>query len=295
MNARERGFLLLTSHLGNPERRVLTVSQLRKLAQCFDPGSRLPQERELEKRDLMGLGYGPDMARRILSLLEEEALLDHYLSRGKALGCIPVTRVSEGYPLILRKRLGLDSPGCLWVKGDPELLEAPGISLVGSRELDLRNREFAAEAGRQAALQGLSLISGNARGADRAAQDAALEAGGRVVSILADALHSQSPRERVLYVSEDSFDLPFSAQRALSRNRLIHALGRVSFVAQCTPGKGGTWDGACKNLQNGWSPLACFRDGSEAAALLEEMGAFPVGMEDLRDLTALAQLKTGFL
>ena len=32
MNQRERGFLLLTSYLGDPERKVLTVAQLRSLA-----------------------------------------------------------------------------------------------------------------------------------------------------------------------------------------------------------------------------------------------------------------------
>ena len=32
MNPRERGFLLLVSHLGNPERKVLTMAQLRNLA-----------------------------------------------------------------------------------------------------------------------------------------------------------------------------------------------------------------------------------------------------------------------
>ena len=32
MIPRERGFLLLTSHLGDPERRVLTYPQLRDLA-----------------------------------------------------------------------------------------------------------------------------------------------------------------------------------------------------------------------------------------------------------------------
>ena len=32
MNPRERGFLLLASHLGNPERKVLTMAQLRNLA-----------------------------------------------------------------------------------------------------------------------------------------------------------------------------------------------------------------------------------------------------------------------
>ena len=33
MNPRERGFLLLTSHLGIPDRKVLTQAQLRQLTQ----------------------------------------------------------------------------------------------------------------------------------------------------------------------------------------------------------------------------------------------------------------------
>ena len=32
MNGKERGFLLLTSHLGDPERKPLTVAQFRQLA-----------------------------------------------------------------------------------------------------------------------------------------------------------------------------------------------------------------------------------------------------------------------
>ena len=32
MNAREEGFLLLSSTLGNPERKILTTAQLRTLA-----------------------------------------------------------------------------------------------------------------------------------------------------------------------------------------------------------------------------------------------------------------------
>ena len=32
MNNKERGFLLLTGHLGNPERKPLTVAQFRNLA-----------------------------------------------------------------------------------------------------------------------------------------------------------------------------------------------------------------------------------------------------------------------
>lgn len=287
MNARERGFLLLTSQLGNPERRPLSPAQLRSLAQAVSHGPRFLDDRDLEPKDLQALGYSPEMALRITAMLQEEDLLDHYLLRAKKAGCVPITRVTPGYPLLLRKRLGAEAPGCLWAKGDLSILEMPAISLVGSRDLNSENRAFAKIAGYQAAAQGFALVSGNARGADREAQNACLEAGGCVISIVADELERQSPADRVLYLSEDMFDGAFSAQRALRRNHSIHALGQAVLVAQASLQKGGTWDGTSKNLRFGWSPVFCFDDGSDAATILSQMGAEPIGMDALADLSAL--------
>lgn len=286
MNQRERGFLLLTSHLGDPERKVLTVAQLRTLALRMQVSEQPTESRDLRKADLTCLGFDCEFSERIVSLLTQEDLLDGYLARAAARSCVPITRVSDHYPQILRQRLGLDSPGCLWARGEVEILNTPAISLVGCRELSEPNREFAVAVGCQAAEQGLTLVSGNARGADRAAQEACLKAGGRVISIVADSLNRVPPRN-LLYLSEDGFDEEFSAQRALSRNRCIHALGRMVFVAQSDLQKGGTWSGTVKNLRFGWSPVACFRDGSEAAAQLERMGAYQIGLGDLRDFASL--------
>ena len=286
MNRRERGFLLLTSHLGDPERKVLTVAQLRTLALRMRDMANPTEERDLNESDLLRLGCDRELTKRIISLLEQEDLLDAYLGKAAAYRCVPITRVSDHYPPILRQRLGLDSPGCLWARGDVEILNTPAISLVGCRELSASNREFAEAVGYQAAEQGLTLVSGNARGADRAAQEACLKAGGRVVSIVADGLN-RIPARNMLYLSEDGFDEEFSAQRALSRNRCLHALGRMVFVAQSDLQKGGTWSGTVKNLRFGWSPVACFRDGSEAAAQLEQMGAYQIGLEDLQDFACL--------
>ena len=290
MRAVEQGFLLLTSHLGNPDRSVLSTAQLRVLADRVRKEGGHEEERELTVKDLVALGYNREMAARILSLLEENELLSHYVNRGARLDCVPVTRVSEGYPLLLRQRLGLDSPGCLWAKGDPEILNTPAVALVGSRELRPENRVFAEAVGYHAATQGLTLVSGNARGADRTAQEACLRAGGRVISIVADDLAKQPKTRNVLYLSEDGYDEKFSAQRALSRNRCIHALGQLVFVAQSDLHKGGTWDGTVKNLRFGWSPVACFRDGSEASGQLEQMGAYLIGAEELKDFSALAKM-----
>ena len=289
MTGPERGFLLLTSQLGNPERKPLTVAQLRLLASRAELMNKPVQIRDLEPRDLRELGYGQEMAERIVSLLGDEALLDAYLRRGYGCGCFPLTRITPGYPVEVRKRLCLDAPGCLWCKGDTALLDRPKISLVGSRMLRKENEAFAREVGRQAAIQGYTLVSGNAVGADQTAQQACLDAGGAVISVLATELDQHREKERVLYLAEDGFDQPFSAQRALSRNRVIHSLGRKTLVAQATLEKGGTWDGCVRNLRFGWSGVFCFDDGSEAAKRLEQMGAALVKMEDLSDLSALKQ------
>lgn len=289
MTGAERGFLLLTSHLGNPDRQVLTTAQFRILADRVSHGDCPKEDRDLTVSDLVALGYGRDMAGRILKLLAEEDLLDHYWNRGQRLQCVPITRVSGNYPLLLRQRLGLDSPGTLWAKGDLSFLNTPAISLVGSRELHPENHAFAEAVGYHAARRGLTLVSGNARGADRAAQEACLGSGGRVISIVADDLWKHRFRENVLYLSEEDYDSPFTAQRALSRNRCIHSMGQMVFVAQANLQKGGTWHGTAKNLHFGWSPVACFRDGSEASKELEQLGAYLIGLEDLQDFGSFPQ------
>lgn len=292
MTARERGFLLLSSHLGNPERNVLTPARLRELAKCVSADCRSLEDRELRAEDIMKLGWTKEAAKQVISLLEEEELLEYYVRKGARMDCVPLIRGSAQYPRIVRNRLGLDGPACLWSRGDLEILRMPGIALVGSRELESANQQFAEEVGRQAAMQGYALISGNARGADRTAQEACLKAGGRVISVVADQLSEKTPRDGVLYLSEEDYDAPFTALRALSRNRVIHCLGEAVFVAQSRLEHGGTWDGTVKNLRNNWCPVYGFQDGSTAMEQLYQMGANPV---DITDIGHISQLTGGQL
>lgn len=287
MNPREKGFLLLTSQLGNPERKPLSVAQFRTLAARAREMKAPMDNRHMRLSDLTELGYSEEMARRILQLLSHRELLEHYLHKAKIVDCIPITRVSEGYPSAIRKKLGEDSPGCLWYKGDAAILRTPCVALVGSRDLCPGNRQFAREVGRQAALQGYTLVSGNARGADTVAQEACLEAGGSVISVVADKLESHSACERVLYLAEEDFDASFSAMKALSRNRVIHCLGQKTFVAQVTAYTGGTWNGTQRNLLAGWSSVLCYDDGSEGMEALAQMGAARVTTRQLGDIAAL--------
>ncbi len=295
MTGPEAGFLLLSCHLGNPERKVLSTAQLRTLSQRMKDYRMDDPDRDLTVEDLLKLGFGPELAQCVLALLEEEELLIHYLRKARKADCVPISRISPLYPAVLRERLGDEAPGCLWAKGDLGILNNPLISLVGSRDLNPKNAEFARKAGRQAALQGYTLVSGNARGADRTAQEACLAAGGKVISIVADRLEKHAATENVLYLSEEDFDEDFSAQRALSRNRCIHALGEKVLVAQASYQHGGTWDGTVKNLRFRWSNVFCFDDHSPVSQLLCQMGANPVTLEQLSELNALMGAEDNFL
>ena len=294
MRGPEQGFLLLTSQLGDPDRKPLTVPQFRELAKRALAAEREVSSRDLAVEDLIALGYDPVMAQRIFGLLSGANQLREYLRRAADCDCHPITRLSDAYPLSVRKRLGLDSPGVLWAKGNIALLNRPAVAVVGSRELKGENRKFAEEAGRQIAKQGYILVSGNAKGADRAAQEACLEAGGQVISIVADSLQGKPLTKNTLYLSLDDFDKEFSAQRALHRNHVIHSVAELTVVAQCTWGKGGTWAGTLTNLRNGWNPVCCFDDGSEALIQLQNRGVEPVEMQALQKLSLLMQ-PTGFI
>lgn len=295
MNPREEGFLLLTGYLGDPERKPLTIAQFRSLTRRARLMERPYADRELTVQDLMTIGCDRNSALRIVNLLSQKEQLQWYVEKGRRAGGVPVTRVSENYPDRVRRGLGLDAPGVLWAKGDTELMKLPAVALVGSRDLFARNREFAEQVGKQAACQGFVLVSGHARGADRTAQESCLANGGKVISVVADELEKHPLQENVLYLSEDGFDLPFSAHRALQRNRIIHCLGSKTFVAQCTLGKGGTWDGTRKNLRNFWSPVFCFNDGSQACRELEQLGAVLILGDELQAIEKLQSNLMNFI
>ncbi len=287
MTPREAGFLLLSSTLGDPVRKVLSDAQMRTLARRVGEMKVDDPDRELSSTDLERIGYSRQEADRILSLLVQTEQLQWYLQKAKAVGCYPITRVSGEYPHKLRVRLGLDCPGCLWGKGDVRLLTLPMVGLVGSRVIKESNLAFARETGFQAAKQGYVLVSGNARGADRVAQDACLENGGYVISVVADEMASLPANDRILYLSESGYDLPFTPQRALHRNRVVHSLADIMLVAQSDLETGGTWNGTVTNLRGNYSPVFCFRDGSDASSRLEQLGATLVDPAELQDFSAL--------
>lgn len=284
MQAAEKSLLLLCCKLGQAVK-PLTAAEYRQLSEYVRVMAltRARQDTEVSPEQLMSLGCSPEMSRRVTGLLDREKALQEYLS--KAEDTAVVTRISQGFPRRLFRLEG-DCPAALFCKGDVRLLNSRCISLVGSRLLFPRGRDFARQIGQMAAQEGFTLVSGGANGADTAAQEACLAAGGTVICFVPDELSRYAPRENLLYCSADGYDLSFSSARALRRNHFIHALGEKVFVAQCPNTSGGTWAGTSDNLKHRWSEVYILRDGSDGAEALMALGA--VGVDE--NLPPLADL-----
>ena len=65
-----------------------------------------------------------------------------------------------------------DPPSVLWVRGDPAILNRPGIAVVGTRQPSPYGAGMAEMLSRELARRGLAILSGMARGVDTAAHKA---------------------------------------------------------------------------------------------------------------------------
>ena len=92
MTGAEKGFLLLTSHLGDPSRKPLTVAQFRELTKRVKEMTSRDLFRDITVRDFTAAGYSEAFGRQIVALLQDGELLEYYLLQAHKAGCVPITR-----------------------------------------------------------------------------------------------------------------------------------------------------------------------------------------------------------
>lgn len=195
---------------------------------------------------------------RLERLLGRGFLLAQAVERWRARAIWVVSRADAGYPRRLKERLGERASPVLYGCGEPNVLDGGGLAVVGSRNAGDDMLVCAASAGRLAAAARRAVISGGARGVDRAAMNGALEEGGRAVGVLADGLERAAMRRadrdavmdgRLVLVSSCDPAARFQVWRAMRRNALIYALADAALVVQSDRGKGGTWAGATEQIE----------------------------------------------
>jgi DNA processing protein len=88
-----------------------------------------------------------------------------------------------------------DPPVLLYVRGDPQILNHPSISIVGTRRPTLYGTQMAERLGRDLAARGLVIVSGMARGIDAIGHDGALRANAPVIGVLGTGIDVCYPKE----------------------------------------------------------------------------------------------------
>ena len=257
-----KAILLLTAPLiagrGKPSAKPLAPGEYRRLARRL---------RELQRQpaDLLTPGAGgivsecridPD-PERLERLLGRGFLLAQAVERWRTRAIWVLSRADADYPRRLKQRLGEDAPPILYGSGDAAVLGAGGLAVVGSRNVHEALIEYTENVGRLAASAGRCLVSGGARGIDRAAMRGALDAGGHVVGVLADGLEKAAMlrehrealmNKRLVLISPYDPSARFQVGHAMQRNKLIYALSDAALVVNSDYGKGGTWTGAVEQL-----------------------------------------------
>lgn len=238
-------------------------------------------------------GFGPDLAARVVRLLDRATAMAFELERLGQSGVFTLTPFDERYPERLVERLGTKAPPLLHAAGDLGLLRPGGLGVVGSRNVTEDGAEAARAAAERAARLGYALISGGARGVDQTAMSAAFEAGGAIVGVLAESLSRRLKKPDVRRAIHDGRavmctpyrpDAPFSAGNAMGRNKLVYALSLVTLVVASEVGKGGTWSGAVEALKIGAGRVGVWQGPGQGPGndVLIEKGATPIpSIDDL--------------
>ena len=144
-----------------------------------------------------------------------------------------------------------DAPVLLFYKGRRELLNAPALAVVGSRNASPSGIKTAAEFAEALASAGLTIVSGLALGIDAAAHRGGLRAGsagGSTIAVIGTGIDRiYPPRNRELahqisgqggILSEFALATPPLAANFPRRNRLISGLARGVLVVEATLGSG---------------------------------------------------------
>ncbi|MCW5551029.1 MAG: DNA-protecting protein DprA [Verrucomicrobiae bacterium] len=238
-------------------------------------------------------------AERIVRLLEFAGQLSAELQNLFEQGLWAVTRVDQLYPPHLRDMLKHQAPTVLFGAGDLRLLRRTGVAVVGSRNIDEAGAAFAREVGAKAVTAKRPVVSGGARGTDRIAMQAALEADGIAFGALADSLERTARQPDVReFVSDGKLVLltpyaptaGFSVGAAMGRNKLIYGLAEFAVVVSSDHQTGGTWAGAVEALKANWCPVLV-RDGDgmpRGNKELLKLGALALAAEQLPEISNLA-------
>ncbi|HZS48301.1 MAG TPA: DNA-processing protein DprA [Blastocatellia bacterium] len=156
------------------------------------------------------------------------------LAKAEELGVTIITISDEAYPAMLKEIY--DPPPLLYVKGDLNAcVNQPCLAVVGSRHCSTYGQNASNSISREVAANGVTIVSGLARGIDTAAHEGALAVGGKTIAVFGTGLDTVYPKENAkladqicemggAIISELSFETAPTPMNFPFRNRIISGL-----------------------------------------------------------------------
>jgi DNA processing protein len=189
-----------------------------------------------------------------------------------------------------------DPPLALYVRGSVELLSLPGIAVVGTRHPTPYGIGMAERLACDLSHQGLSILSGLARGVDSAAHRGVVNAKGRTVGVMGTGVDEIYPREnkrlaeQILalggaLISEFAIATPPTPQNFPIRNRIISGMSVGVLVVEAAEYSGTRITARCALEQcrevfavpgnvtnkNAWGPNTLIKQGAKLVATWEDV------------------------
>jgi len=182
---------------------------------------------------------------RLVAAMRQHARADEFsdreMNKARRMGCHIVTQADHRYPALLLQIP--DPPPYLYVYGDTAAFPV-SVAMVGSRHATTYGLTTTRRLSSDLARQGITVVSGLARGIDTAAHEGALQGGGNTVAVLGSGLAKIYPREnadlchriatRGAVISEFPLDAGPEPHHFPQRNRIISGMSLGTVVVEAT-------------------------------------------------------------
>lgn len=194
---------------------------------------------EAEAPELARAGLSPRIVERLLQV-RQGTDLERLWERIQSQGIQMLTWEDESYPSRLREIE--QPPPVLYVRGELLAEDSWAVAVVGTRRVTPYGRQVSEEVAAVLAANGITVVSGLARGVDAVAHTAALKAGGRTLAVLGCGVDRIYPPEhRALagqvmahgaLISDYAPGTPPESANFPPRNRIIAGLSAATIVVE---------------------------------------------------------------
>lgn len=189
--------------------------------------------------DLVSAGLSRRLAERVVQL-RNSLELDDYVASIEKNNIKIVTREDAQYPHRLKE---IDQPPpVLFMRGEIVHDDMWGVGIVGTRAVTAYGRQVTEELATVLAQNGVTVVSGLARGVDAVAHQAALKAGGRTIAVLGSGVDKIYPpehrqlAEKIIpsgaVISDYAPGTPPDSANFPPRNRIISGLSLAVVVVE---------------------------------------------------------------